>query len=90
MIIGAKRKEEVIKMKKYGVYDQYMPMEKPITFYTIEKNFSGKWEVWEMVSEKDGQPIAGYKIKTQAIQSMLEIMYRKGPQVFRVNKVPKR
>lgn len=90
MTIGTKRKEEIIEFKRYGIYEQYVPISLPVIFYSVEKNCLGVWQVWEMVTEKAGQPIAGYKTKKEAIQNMLEIMYRKGPQVYRVNKTVKR
>lgn len=73
MIIGAKRKEEVIKMKSYGMYENYIAMSSPVRFIAVYKNAVGKWQIWEMINNSAGQPIGAYKTKRETIQKGSEI-----------------
>ena len=77
MIIGAKRREEIIKSKRYGIFDAYhiRPI-RPVVALALYKGLYG-WEIWEMIHDDVSnlamayRPIAAYK--TESIEKMLEI-----------------
>lgn len=72
MIIGAKRKEENIKMRRYGMYENYIKMSSLVKFIGVYKSL-GKWQIWEMINNSAGQPIGGYRTKKKAIEIGKEI-----------------
>lgn len=78
MIIGTKRKEEVITPRKLGIYADYTTPVAPIVALALYKNsLLGRWEIWEMVSHYSlahaYRAIAGYKTKRQALESIVAL-----------------
>ena len=67
MIIGAKRKEEVIREKKWGFFNDGIREKNPIALRVV-KRYNGKWEIWEMISAEHGKSIAAFVTKKKALE----------------------
>lgn len=71
MIIGAKRKEEVIETRSWGFFNDGIHENNPI-FISVVRKWSGRWEIWEMQSAIHGISIAAYRTRKEAISKATE------------------
>lgn len=67
MIIGAKRKEEVIRGKRWGFFNDGIREKNPIGL-KVFKRYNGRWEIWEMISAEHGKAIAAFVTKKKALE----------------------
>lgn len=66
MIIGGKRKEEVIKTKRWGMFNDGIHEHNPIAL-KVSKRWDGRWEIWEMCTDIHGTTVGAYRTKKEAI-----------------------
>lgn len=81
MIIGAKRKEEVIKTKRWGFFNDGIHEQNPRAI-SVVKRYAGRWEIWEVSSWTHGKSVAAFRTKWQTIDEAYKYAERKGLPVI--------